>query len=306
MKCPKCGYLGFEDADRCRNCGYDFSLAAPIVVPELPLRLEPPVEKPLEDLQLAAPVPASGERPDAANPIPEPRRPVVASPQLPAPSKTELPLFSSSLVEPDDAPLITRVSAPRTPLSVRRATPELPRVRGDQPRAQSFELTPDDSGRPHGRSAMSSADSFEADAARDERSPLPAGVFARLIAVVIDIVILAIIDAVVVYFTLRILGLTLDDLSALPTGPMVAFLLVQNGGYLVAFTAGGQTLGKMAAGIRVVASEPDAPLDVSHAFVREALWLLLAAPAGLGLLPALFSRDGRGLHDRLAGTRVVR
>ena len=110
---------------------------------------------------------------------------------------------------------------------------------------------------------------------------------------VIDIVILAIIDAVVVYFTLRILGLTLDDLSALPTGPMVAFLLVQNGGYLVAFTAGGQTLGKMAAGIRVVASEPDAPLDVSHAFVREALWLLLAAPAGLGLIPALFSRDGR-------------
>jgi uncharacterized RDD family membrane protein YckC len=48
---------------------------------------------------------------------------------------------------------------------------------------------------------------------------------------------------------------------------------VQNGGYLVAFTAGGQTLGKMAAGIRVT---------------------------------ALFSRDRRGLHDRCAGTRVVR
>ena len=27
MKCPKCGYLGFESGDRCRNCGYDFSLA---------------------------------------------------------------------------------------------------------------------------------------------------------------------------------------------------------------------------------------------------------------------------------------
>ena len=27
MKCPKCGYLGFETADRCRNCQYDFSLA---------------------------------------------------------------------------------------------------------------------------------------------------------------------------------------------------------------------------------------------------------------------------------------
>ena len=26
MKCPKCGYLGFEHVERCRNCGYDFSL----------------------------------------------------------------------------------------------------------------------------------------------------------------------------------------------------------------------------------------------------------------------------------------
>ena len=24
MKCPKCGYLGFERVDRCRNCGYEF------------------------------------------------------------------------------------------------------------------------------------------------------------------------------------------------------------------------------------------------------------------------------------------
>ena len=28
MKCPKCDYLGFETGDRCKNCGYDFSLAA--------------------------------------------------------------------------------------------------------------------------------------------------------------------------------------------------------------------------------------------------------------------------------------
>ena len=27
MKCPKCDYLGFETGDRCKNCGYDFSLA---------------------------------------------------------------------------------------------------------------------------------------------------------------------------------------------------------------------------------------------------------------------------------------
>ncbi len=26
MRCPKCRYIGFEDNDQCRNCGYDFSL----------------------------------------------------------------------------------------------------------------------------------------------------------------------------------------------------------------------------------------------------------------------------------------
>ena len=28
MKCPKCSYLGFDTVDRCKNCGYDFSLVA--------------------------------------------------------------------------------------------------------------------------------------------------------------------------------------------------------------------------------------------------------------------------------------
>ena len=36
------------------------------------------------------------------------------------------------------------------------------------------------------------------------------------------------------------------------------------------------------------------------------MWAILALPAGLGLFSASLSRDGRGLHDRFAGTRVVR
>ena len=38
MKCPKCGYLGFETTDRCRNCQYDFSLAPFSSDPELALQ----------------------------------------------------------------------------------------------------------------------------------------------------------------------------------------------------------------------------------------------------------------------------
>src|SRR3984957_15984896 len=42
MKCPKCGYLGFEHVERCRNCGYDFSLSPPLNLPDLPIRRDEP------------------------------------------------------------------------------------------------------------------------------------------------------------------------------------------------------------------------------------------------------------------------
>ena len=51
--------------------------------------------------------------------------------------------------------------------------------------------------------------------------------------------------------------------------------------------------------------EPRSSLDLGRAFIRELVWLVLVAPAGLGLLTVL-SRDHRGVHDRFAGTRVVR
>src|SRR5262249_29698022 len=108
------------------------------------------------------------------------------------------------------------------------------------------------------------------------------------------------------YFTMQICGISPWELRILPKVPLAAFLLVQNGGYLVVFTAGGQTLGKMAAGIRVVSSASGSPLDLGHAILRPLLWFVLAAPAGLGFVTAFFGSDHRGLHDRLAGTRVVR
>jgi len=118
--------------------------------------------------------------------------------------------------------------------------------------------------------------------------------------------ILAAIDLVVLYFTAQICGVSMAELNLLPKAPLAGFLLVQNVGYLIAFTAGGQTLGKMAAGIRVVPSDSDEALDVGRACVRTLLWIVLAIPAGLGFLTAVMSQDHRGLHDRLAGTRVVR
>src|SRR5204862_7434129 len=108
------------------------------------------------------------------------------------------------------------------------------------------------------------------------------------------------------YFAMQICGVKLDGIGILPKALLLAFLRVQNGGYLVAFTPGGQTVGKMAVDIRVVPADDDQVLDLGRASMRTAVWLPLAVPFGLGFLTALFSEDRRALHDRFAGTRVVR
>jgi len=300
MKCPKCGYLGFEPADRCRNCGYDFLLARPIEVQDLAIRdaAEP---GPLDDLAL---VDAGLAR---QAPIPRPDRRDLdrtAGGAAPGAPGSDLPLFGPPIV--GDEPLITRASAPRPPLAVRRATPDTPRGGIKQARAQTLDLALGFD--------VSAAPVLFPEGGRAQSDPWPApgetvqdaSLGARCVAAVIDLMILAAIDAVVISFTMQICGITIADVAILPKGPLVAFLFVQNGGYLVAFTAGGQTLGKMATGIKVVSAESNSSPELGRALLRTVLWLMLAIPAGLGFLTTLFSRDHRGLHDRFAGTRVVR
>ena len=290
MKCPKCGYLGYEQVDRCRNCGYDFSLAETRAVAELPIRFDSELEEGPAGGDLALTDPALS-RADAIRP----ERP----PSSDSSFETSLPLFGGPIA--DDTPLITRPSPPRPPLAVRRATPELPRFK-DAARAPMLDLD-------LGATSSSLPAALRPTAYEQEEEasqPRDASLFARLFAVALDLAILAVVDVVVIYFTAQICGLTMEELSVLPKAPLIAFILVQNIGYLVAFTAGGQTLGKMATGIRVVAEEADSPLDLGRAVLRTLLWFVLAIPAGLGFASAIFDREHRGLHDRFAGTRVVR
>jgi uncharacterized RDD family membrane protein YckC len=312
MKCPKCSYLGFEHSDRCRNCGYDFSLA-PVAELELDMRGVSQQPRPIDDLTLVdaatAPAPAvalADAGPDLDRLFGEPL------PVTVAPPSQELPLFGPPIPD-DDRPLITKASPPRTPMAVRRATPQVPRLRAEPPRVQSFDLALDAESPAHPqpvagsqRSPRAIAESWAGAPFADASVEVEAPVASRFVAVVIDAMILALIDVAVVYFTIRICGVSLTELGMLPKGPLLAFLLVQNGGYLVTFTAGGQTLGKMAAGIRVISTGSDDSLDLGRAFLRTTMWLVLAVPAGLGFCTALLGRDHRGLHDHFAGTRVVR
>ena len=279
MKCPKCQYFSFDSGERCRNCGYDFSLST-----------DAPAEPP-DDLRIQTGAEAIGPLSDfSLNDTPN------------------LPLFTRDGRDPD-APLVTPSATPRVPLSVRRGAPGSPR-----PRSRRAEVTPEP------WLALDTAESPLESAPEPIASPQPfdevdapvtvASAVARLAGGAVDLVLLGGIDIAVVYFTLRVLDLRLGDVLALPAAPMVSFLLLLNGGYLSMFVAaGGQTIGKMAAGTRVVPADPAAPPDervtFGQAVLRAGAYIVSALPAGLGFLPAFFG-ERRALHDRLADTRVVK
>ena len=126
----------------------------------------------------------------------------------------------------------------------------------------------------------------------------------RAAAGLTDHVILFAIDLIVLYSTLRMAGLAMNDWSLLPAVPMLAFLALLKLSYFVAFTAAcGQTIGKMAAHIRVVSD--DAPLDPGRAIRRTLMSAVSLVALGAGFIPALLDPDHRALHDRVARTRVV-
>jgi len=323
MKCPKCSYLGFETGDRCKNCGYDFSLLA--VAPEPPdpdLNLRVPDDPPagtdrswMDRLHTGLEeVAEAHDLPDP--PLPAPGPAMTLDPPAPKRAEPTFPLFEPR-DEEDDEPLIKLPAAPRPPLSVRR-TPEQPRLRPvSRPPAS------DPSGPPP--LSLAFADDAAAAAETEVRQPSapptplrprpsaprvePAeptvsSLSRRFAASAIDHVILLGIDLVVLYSTLRMSGVTMSDWALLPPVPMIGFLLLLKFSYFGAFTAAcGQTIGKMAAGIRVIAD--DAPLDPARAIRRTMLSGFSMLTLGAGFIPALLDPDHRALHDRMARTRVV-
>ncbi len=312
MKCPTCGYIGFETSDRCRNCGYDFALAnqAP-PTPELSLH-DGETEGALKELDIRAAATVPAARPVAgARPAGTPA--AARQPDIDkvlqnldrvlgeTPSAPDLPLFDD---EHGEAPLVDPGAAPRRPLAVRRATPDPARLRTRPVRHQSPEPRSLELPLPDGTDSLTSVPAHQLPSMAVETSGAPP--LRRGMAAALDLAILGAIDLVVVYFTLRMCGLTTAEIAMLPPIPLGAFFLLVNGGYLAAFTAaGGQTIGKMAFGLKVV-GHADEPLSAGLSVVRALGCLASVASLGLGFLPALLGDGGRAIEDRLADTRVVR
>jgi uncharacterized RDD family membrane protein YckC len=311
MRCPKCHYISFGSSDRCRNCGYEFVLAA-----EPPLPLDLPIQNgeapigPLGDFVLGE---GSGGRRSSPSPA-EVTGPAASG--VSVASRLDLPLFGAG-ESADDAPLVTPTAVPRPPLSVRRGKPAIVRPSAERAVASEDESVPIARHLEGGRVAPVSRTTSLGAPAPDAIETAP--VVARLVAGLIDLLVIGTIDGGVVYFTLltlRLGELPLAEIRALPPVPLGVFLLLLNGGYLAIFTAaGGQTIGKMLTGIKVVTDGPalEAGADarglrvsLGAAIVRAAAYVVSLLPAGVGLAAILFDSDGRALHDRLAETRVVK
>ena len=296
MKCPKCGYLAFETGDRCRNCGYEFSLNESTASP-LDMILDREFQEPRRPLDLDRIIGAP--EPDAAADLP------LFTPRLTdtKPSGTRrADNAGRRLAVAEDEPLVSVPARPRAPLGVRRATPEVPRARARTSKPDSvvgdllFEhprVKPLSDGRPRQAAEHSSGET-------------PAAPFRRILAATVDVTLLSMLDAVVLYFTLRLSGLTIAETVWLPLFPLAAFFLLPNGSYFIAFTTvGGQSIGKMALGIKVIGQEAEA-VPIGRATLRTLGYLVSALPFGAGFLPGIVSADRLALHDRLAHTRVVR
>ena len=330
MKCPKCEYLGYETGTRCRHCGYDFSLmerAAPAA--DLPLG-----DLPLNDTSRQTPASTAWLDEIALDGSGAPSRAPVASAPMAAAAaasatasvsardraaRAALPLFSRGALA-DDEPLIKLPAAPRAPLAVRR-TPDRPRLRAvaktgparvEPEPALDF---PEEAGEAAAITTVATHDVAAAQPARashHRQAPAsataapPVGAAARLLAALLDHGLLLAIDAAVLYFTMRIASLAPTEWAVLPPLPIAFFLGLIKVGYFAAFTAiGGQTIGKMAAGITVVDDSGNA-IEPGRAVTRALAGAVSLLTGGLAFLPAVMAADRRALHDRVAGTRVVR
>jgi uncharacterized RDD family membrane protein YckC len=133
---------------------------------------------------------------------------------------------------------------------------------------------------------------------------VPAGVLRRGVALAVDLLLVAILERVGwalaiglaaigpgLHLVAQAFGLTW--LSVVP----VAYFVLGHG-------TAGRTVGKWLLGVRVV-DDQGVPIGYVHALGRCVATLLAVLPFGLGLVLAVVRPDRRGLHDLLAGTRVV-
>jgi uncharacterized RDD family membrane protein YckC len=309
MKCPTCGYIGFETTDRCRNCGYEFALATPApAAPDLAIKSGTDSGGPLRELDMRPaeprPAPVLATRSENTTDLDRVLQNLDRVLGGPEPAAPDLPLFDDQDAA-DLAPVVVPGVAPRRPLAVRRTTPDPAKLKA-RPSRPPADAAPRSLGLPLPDRVEPESEPAHRVVSAEAEPGEGAPPLRRFGAAALDLAIIGAIDAIVVSFTLRLCGLTTAELNILPPLPLVAFFALINGGYFAIFTAaGGQTIGKMAFGLRVV-GHSDLPVSAGLSVLRALGCLASVVSFGLGFVPAILNDGGRALEDRLADTRVIR
>jgi uncharacterized RDD family membrane protein YckC len=137
------------------------------------------------------------------------------------------------------------------------------------------------------------------------RGHAPAGITRRAPALLADLVVLGALQGVGGWLAAAF-GTLLPRFYAVAQAFNISWQLVVPVAYFaLGHGTAGQTPGKRLLGVRVV-DRDGAPIGYLHAVGRCVATVVAALPLGLGLLLAALRSDRRGLHDLLAGTRVVR
>lgn len=152
-----------------------------------------------------------------------------------------------------------------------------------------------------------------------------AGFWLRLVALIIDAIVISIIEFVVFVPLLSALGLgfisTLSDMDTEEPGNMVALIaavVAAAGAYWILAKAiqilyysimessnSQATLGKMAMGIKVTDTQ-GGRLDFTRAFLRNLCKLISDFTMLIGYIMAGFTEKRQALHDLIAGALVVK
>jgi uncharacterized RDD family membrane protein YckC len=284
----------------CTGCGANVSLPAKFcnscgtALPSIGL-LEPTRPRPLPSLAAS-----SEPDPPAAPPIP----PIVAPESI-----ADLPLgggpsgrseFPELEMRPAPSPSAVRSSGPQVALPKPEPRPAAsPRSRAPTPIASPRPILPPRPSDPAPRAA----------------SPVVAGFGVRLVAGIMDAILVGVGQALLVSPAVWFFYSHLGDRSALPTDPgflsillsvtsVVGAVLLGTGYFVYCWGVRGATPGKRAAGLVVEGIDGTMPIGVGRALLRLMGYALSFMLLGIGFLMIAFG--GYGLHDRLASTRVVR
>jgi len=120
---------------------------------------------------------------------------------------------------------------------------------------------------------------------------LKAGFGTRLVAYLIDFIILTFIQLVVVKLA--------PDLA------VAANIIITAAYFIVLIGRDGQTFGKKVMGIKVIVADGNIP-GYTKAFIRYIGYFISSLLLGLGYLLILFHKDRQALHDVIAGTYVIK